>query len=222
MRASRLFRADGRPVPPAVVAGAAFAGCLICLLVPKVLPGTGLFGMLRPALLPAGLLLFSVTLLVCVAALERRLSRVRSGELDAIGASLGKERADRVERYREGWALRVRAVQVVSAGLGAVLLVVGVPIAALAAGRIGGDLLEGPETFHVEHCYGPWDRGRAPDGVSVPDDRLALVDADGRADYVHLGDGPVDPGVRRACRGGGPVEVRLWRRTDIIAGIVPA
>lgn len=79
MRASRLFRADGLPAPPAVVAGAAFAGCLICLLVPKVLPGTGLLGMLRPALLPAGLLLFSVTLLVCMAALERRLSRVRSG-----------------------------------------------------------------------------------------------------------------------------------------------
>ena len=222
MRASRLFRAGGRPAPPAVVAGAAFAGCLICLLVPRALPGTGPFGMLRPALLPAGLLLFSVTLLVGVEALERRLSRTRSGELDAIGAGLGKERADRVERCREGCALRVRAAQVVSTGLGAVLLVVGVPIAALTVGRVGGDLLEGPETFHVEHCYGPWDWGRAPDGVSVPDDRLALVDADGRADYVHLGDGPVDPGVRRACRGGGPVEVRLWRQTDIIAGIVPA
>lgn len=152
MRASRLFRAGGRPVPPAVVAGAAFAGCLICLLVPRALPGTGPFGMLRPALLPAGLLLFSVTLLVGVAALERRLSRVRSGELDAIGAGLSKGRADRVERCREGWALRARAVQVVSTGLGAVLLVVGVPIAALAVGRAGGDLLEGPETFHVEHC----------------------------------------------------------------------
>ena len=35
---------------------------------------------------------------------------------------------------------------------------------------------------------------------------------------MHLGDGPVGPGIRRACRGG-PVEVRLWRQTDIIAEI---
>lgn len=36
---------------------------------------------------------------------------------------------------------------------------------------------------------------------------------------MHLGDGPVGPGIRRACRGGGPVEVRLWRQTNFIAEI---
>lgn len=113
---------------------------------------------------------------------------------------------------------RVKIVRVLAVGLGSVLLLVSVLTTLLALGRIGADLLEGPETIHVEHCYGPWDRGQAPDGVVVHDDGLTLVGPDGWSRYVKL-DGPAREGVRRACYGGAPAQVRMWARTRVVTAV---
>jgi len=136
------------------------------------------------------MLLVSVTVLLS-APLLGRVARAESEAADALraAAAAGTGGWDR-EHARFLYMFRVKMVRVLAVGLGSVLLLVSVLTTLLALGRIGADLLEGPETIHVEHCYGPWDRGQAPDGVVVHDDGLTLGAAQDHAvsqvlDRVH-------------------------------------
>lgn len=219
MRLTRLLRVSSWSVSPWRVAGATLLSGVLCFLTPGVLPGTGPLGLVRLALYPVGMLLVSVTVLLS-APLLGRVARAESEAADALraAAAAGTGGWDR-EHARFLYMFRVKMVRVLAVGLGSVLLLVSVLTTLLALGRIGADLLEGPETIHVEHCYGPWDRGQAPDGVVVHDDGLTLVGPDGWSRYVRL-DGPAREGVRRACYGGVPAQVRMWARIRVVAAVV--